>query len=86
MYIKSVNILLRITTGWTFSRALYVVVGILLITQSIMDNLWFGTLIGAYFTSMGLFAFGCASPNGCYEGNCDTSDNEGGKSSKSEQL
>lgn len=59
----------RILTNWTFSRALYLIIGIALIIQSIMSNQWFGIAFGGYFASMGLFAFGCASGN-CFGGNC----------------
>ena len=69
---KTANIFLRITTGWTLSRLLYVLIGVILITQTTIDKEWFGTLIGAYFTSMGLFNYGCASPNGCTTSNCKT--------------
>lgn len=61
----------RILTNWTFSRALYLIIGIALIIQSIMSNQWFGIAIGGYFASMGLLAFGCASGN-CFKGNCAT--------------
>lgn len=61
----------RILTNWTFMRALYLLMGIAVIIQSLMSQQWFGILIGAYFASMGLFAFGCAAGN-CYSGNCAT--------------
>lgn len=53
----------RILTGWTFTRALYVVLGAFLIGQSIMDKQWFGVFFGGYFASMGIFSFGCAAGN-----------------------
>ena len=59
----------RILTNWTFMRALYLLMGIAVIIQSVKSQQWFGILIGAYFASMGLFAFGCAAGN-CYGGNC----------------
>ena len=55
----------RILTNWTFTRALYLIMGIAVIIQSIMSHQWFGVALGGYFASMGLFAFGCASGN-CY--------------------
>lgn len=61
----------RILTGWTFTRGLYLLMGILVIIQSAMQQQWFGVLFGGYFASMGLFAFGCASGN-CFGGNCAT--------------
>lgn len=61
----------RILTNWTFMRALYLLMGIAVIVQAVMSQQWFGILIGGYFASMGLFAFGCAAGN-CYGGNCAT--------------
>ena len=61
----------RILTNWTFMRALYLLMGIAVIVQAVMSQQWFGILIGGYFASMGLFAFGCAAGN-CYRGNCAT--------------
>lgn len=61
----------RLSTGWTFRRALYLVVGIFLIAFAVSDRQWFGIAFGAYFAAMGLFAFGCAAGN-CYGGSCDT--------------
>jgi hypothetical protein len=53
----------RILTGWTFTRVLFVVIGIVTITQSVLSHQWFGVAFGSYFASMGLFAFGCAAGN-----------------------
>jgi hypothetical protein len=61
----------RILTNWTLTRALYLVMGIALIVQSVMSQQWFGVVFGGYFASMGLLAFGCAAGN-CYGGNCAT--------------
>jgi hypothetical protein len=61
----------RILTNWTFARALFLVVGITVIVQSVLSQQWFGAIFGGYFASMGLFAFGCAAGN-CYGGNCAT--------------
>lgn len=55
----------RILTGWNFQRAFYLFMGLFVIVQSVMDKQWFGTILGAYFTSMGLFRFGCAA-GACY--------------------
>lgn len=59
----------RILTNWTFARALFLVVGITVIVQSVLSQQWFGAIFGGYFAAMGLFAFGCASGN-CFGGNC----------------
>jgi hypothetical protein len=53
----------RILTGWTFTRALYVLIGTLVIAQSIVSQQWVGVVFGGYFASMGIFAFGCAGGN-----------------------
>lgn len=53
----------RILTNWTFTRALYLVIGISIIFQSVESQQWFGAVFGGYFAAMGLFAFGCASGN-----------------------
>ena len=58
----------RIITNWTFTRILFLIVGITFIVQSVMSRQWYGIVFGGYFASMGLFAFGCASGN-CYGGN-----------------
>jgi hypothetical protein len=59
----------RILKGWTLRRGLYLVIGIFVLVQSVMDRQWFGIFFGAYFTAMGLFGFGCASGN-CAGDNC----------------
>jgi hypothetical protein len=61
----------RILTQWSLSRALFLILGIMVIVQSAMSHQWFGILFGAYFAAMGLFAFGCAS-GGCFGGSCAT--------------
>jgi len=61
----------RILTNWSFTRVLYLIMGIVVIVQSVMSHQWFGVAFGGYFASMGLFAFGCASGN-CFNGNCTT--------------
>lgn len=55
----------RILSNWTFTRALYLVLGIVVMVQSVVTQQWFGLAFGAYFASMGLFAFGCAAGH-CY--------------------
>jgi hypothetical protein len=58
----------RILTGWTFTRALYGIMGVTIIFQSWIHHEWLGVLFGGYFASMGIFAFGCAAGN-CIGGN-----------------
>lgn len=61
---------LRVFSNWTIVRAIYLIIGSVVIYESIMNQQWLGVLFGTYFASMGLFAFGCASGN-CYGGNCE---------------
>lgn len=61
----------RILSKWTFTRALYLLIGTAVIVQSVLSEQWFGVAFGAYFASMGLFAFGCAAGT-CYQGNSST--------------
>lgn len=53
----------RITSNWTFSRAIYLVLGLWVISEAVASHQYFGILFGGYFASMGLFAFGCAAGN-----------------------
>ena len=62
---KMHSLKLRLTTGWTFQRAIFAIIGTIIVVQSIADNQWVFALFGLYFASMGLFAYGCASGN-CY--------------------
>jgi hypothetical protein len=55
----------RIVSGWSWIRALYLVMGIFVIAQSILDKQWLGIVLGIYVAAMGLFGFGCASGR-CY--------------------
>lgn len=60
----------RILKNWTLTRTLFLILGVVIIIQSILNQQWFGILFGSYFASMGLFSYGCASGN-CYGGNCE---------------
>jgi hypothetical protein len=44
--------------------------GLFIASQAIIEGQWFGAIFGIYFTSMGLFAFGCASGT-CFGGACE---------------
>ena len=52
-------------TGGTFVRALYFIMGLVIVYQFAIQKQWTGMLFGIYFASMGLFKFGCAAGN-CY--------------------
>jgi hypothetical protein len=53
------GMLQRILTGWTFIRALYLVIGGFVMAQAVMEGQWIGLLLGGYFTSMAVFAGAC---------------------------
>lgn len=55
----------RILTGWTFIRATYLIIGLLIIGQAWTEGQWAGVMLGGYFAAMGIFRFGCAS-GACY--------------------
>jgi len=65
----------RILTGWTITRALYLVMGSIIMIQSILNHHWLGVVFGSYFVAMGIFAFGCAAGN-CISGNCSMDTNQ----------
>lgn len=56
----------RILYNWTVQRVFYVLIGLIIIIGSVVQKEWLGMLLGGYFFSMGVFAFGCAGANGCY--------------------
>ncbi len=60
----------RLLKGWTIMRVVYLIIGLLIMTQAIYANQWLGILLGVYMSSMGLFAFGCAGGN-CGNGGCN---------------
>lgn len=64
----------RILTGWTFMRAVYAIMGVVIIVQSVMSHQYIIAIFGVYFASMGIFAFGCAAGN-CYVPNTGTKRN-----------
>lgn len=64
----------RILIGWTFQRALYVLMGTMIIAKSIAEKQWLLVVFGVYFASMGSFAFGCAAGN-CYTSPIKSSEN-----------
>ena len=63
-------------TGWTYTRVIYLLMGMLISVQSGLDKQWVGVAFGMYFAAMGLFAFGCAAGN-CAGGSCRTEHTEG---------
>jgi len=61
----------RVFSGWNLRRIIYLLLGVMIVAQSIMMNEWFGIIAGSYFSVMGLFALGCAGGY-CYGGQCKT--------------
>lgn len=55
----------RLTTGWSFMRIIYLLMGVLILSQSIADRQWMLSFVGLYFIAMALFALGCAGGT-CY--------------------
>lgn len=53
----------RLLKNWTWMRAVYLLIGILLIFQAAYAAQWLGVLLGSYISAMGLFGFGCAGGN-----------------------
>lgn len=51
----------RFWKGWTIRRIFYAGAGAMIMVMSVLDQQWVGVAMGAYFTAMGLFAFGCAA-------------------------
>lgn len=51
----------NLLTGWNFRRALFLIVGIIILVQSGAKSDWLGVALGSYFAAMGLFQIGCAS-------------------------
>jgi len=58
----------RLLYNWSIQRLFYVLMGLGIISGSIAEKEWMGALLGGYFLSMGVFAFGCAAPGGCNTG------------------
>ena len=65
----------RILIGWNFCRALYFILGVFVIVQSVIDKQWLAFIFGVYFAGMGFFSIGCAS------GNCAVNNLEAQKTS-----
>ena len=60
----------RLLNNWTWTRAAYSLIGLLLLAQAVSEVQWWGVAVGAYVLFMGLFGLGCAGGN-CDGGNCN---------------
>lgn len=52
-----------LTTGWTFKRVLFLIVGITLLGQGITESQWALIAFGGYFTFLSVFKKGCCADN-----------------------
>lgn len=59
----------RLFQNWTWVRAAYLIIGLLVIIQAASAEQWWGMALGGYVAAMGLFSFGCAAGN-CAGPNC----------------
>lgn len=50
-------------TDWNFRRILYLIGGIWMVAQSVMDRMWILVPFGLYFIAMAVLKFGCALGN-----------------------
>lgn len=53
----------NLLTDWNFRRVLYLVGGIWMLVQTVMDRMWIFIPFSAYFIAMAIFKWGCASGN-----------------------
>tara|TARA_R110002072_G_scaffold22432_1_gene78690 strand:- start:13175 stop:13369 length:195 start_codon:yes stop_codon:yes gene_type:complete len=53
----------RLLNGWNMQRFIFLIMGLILLIHTLMDQQYIGALLGMYITVMGLFGFGCASGN-----------------------
>ena len=50
-------------SDWNLRRIVYLIGGIWIVAQSVMDKMWILIPFGLYFVAMSVFKFGCASGN-----------------------
>ena len=60
----------RILSGWNFKRFLFLGLGILYLTASIADHIWFGVVLSLAFIIQSILGIGCCGGN-CYDGQCE---------------
>ncbi len=53
----------RLVSGWNLQRIAFLVIGLIFLLHTIIDQQLIGVLLGVYITAMGLFGFGCAAGN-----------------------
>lgn len=75
----------RILTGWDFKRFIYLAVGLTALVLGIVGQDWMVGIVGAYFSSMAIFAFGCAAGN-CMNTSCAVPSLPKDRSSSSDEI
>ncbi|MFY7964385.1 MAG: hypothetical protein ACOVO1_05780 [Chitinophagaceae bacterium] len=55
-----------IFNNWNFFRILRLILGIIIIVQSIYSKDWQISIIGLLFTGLAVFNIGCCGAGGCY--------------------
>ncbi len=64
----------RILTGWNFKRFIFLGLGILYLSASIADQIWFGIILSMAFIIQSILGIGCCGGN-CYNGQCENPKN-----------
>lgn len=66
----------RIISNWTWIRAIYSIIGIVILVKSALEGQWMGIFLGGWLAVMGIFSLGCAAGN-CASGNCEVKPDKG---------
>lgn len=53
----------NLLSGWDLRRILYLIGGIWMVAQAVMDKIWFLVPFGLYFMFMAILRVGCAAGN-----------------------
>jgi len=69
------NLKSQILTGWTWRRALFLVLGIVYFVSFAMDKMWLGTIFSSLILYQAILGKGCAGGH-CATGNCEYPNNE----------
>ncbi|MGY5846013.1 hypothetical protein ACW6QP_01225 [Salegentibacter sp. HM20] len=51
----------RILKNWTWTRGIYLIIGLWVISQGTVDGNYIGIVLGAWPAAMAFFGIGCAS-------------------------
>ena len=61
--------------NWNFFRLLRLILGVIIIAQSIYSKDWQMSIVGSLFTGLALFNIGCCGAGGCYTSNKSSENN-----------